>query len=581
MKKPAILYLIAIACLLFAGSLSSQNLMPSNAKIVHGFPFHETWVTGNFIVNDWTIETANWEVLDTGGNPDETATFSRNPIMNDGFSSSLTSCLINATNTTEGIFYLNFDVKLDSRYYSTDEQLTVEIQDGSSWIPLITFHNEGDMDWKTLHIPVTDYVAGKIFSFRFVVSGQTTQTFNNWYIDNIHVYRDCAAPSYIYAVPIDLEDILVSWESPMEPGIGEWLYYDNGAVEYVFGSTDPDWSADQAIRFMPDQMYLMADAQITKISVFIDSRHLASGTTVVKIWQGMDADTLLYEEDITAQIVLGDEMNTISLATPVDFDHTIPLWIDLFTSGPANTYGVGICTELGGAWNPNADLLNRGNGWEHIQDLGISNRAWLIRAYVTDMTKTIELGQSVPYEEPAANHSGVSSDRSLAGFNVYRSLTYPVAFEYLAFVPSVAGVFEYSHIDKNPDFYVSGYVCYQVTAVWEGTTDYCESIPGQSWVGGDMACILIPMSIEEQPSASQIDLYPNPTHGDFSIKSDDDIRQVRVFTLSGQQLYVKQPLQTYELQLNLTHLPPGLYLVEVQTNKGNAMKKVMVWERGF
>lgn len=581
MKKPAILYLIAIACLLFAGSLSSQNLMPSNAKIVHGFPFHETWVTGNFIINDWAIETANWEVLNTGGNPDETATFSRNPIMNDGFSSSLTSCLINATNTTEGIFYLNFDVKLDSRYYSTDEQLTVEIQDGSSWIPLITFHNEGDMDWKTLHIPVTDYVAGKIFSFRFVVSGQTTQTFNNWFIDNIHVYRDCAAPYHVSSTECNLDDVLVSWEAPHEPGIAQWLHYDNGAIEYVWGNMSSDWSADQAIRFMPDQMYLMADAQITKVSVFIDSRHLPSGTTAVKIWQGMDADTLIYQEDITAQIVIGDAMNTVSLATPVDFDHTMPLWIDLYTSGPANTYGVGICTELSGAWNQNADLLNRGNGWEHIQDLGISNRAWLIRAYVTDMTKTMALGQSGLNSGTTKINPGAFSERSLSGFNIYNSITYPISFEYLDFVPANDSTFSYEYLHENVNPWVE-YRCYQVTAVWQGASDYCESIPGQSWDGGDMVCVIIfPHGIDEQPSASQIELYPNPTHGDFSIKSDDDIRQVRVFTLSGQQLYVKQPLQTNELQLNLTHLPPGLYLVEVQTNKGNAMKKVMVWERGF
>lgn len=579
MKNLTIFLLIPMTFLLCVGSLNSQNLTPSNAKIVHGFPFHETWVTGNFIINDWAIETANWEVLYTGGNPDETATFSRNPIMNDGFSSSLTSCLINATNTTEGIFYLDFDLKLDSRVYSPAEQLTVEIQNETTWHPLITFHNEGDIEWTTRHLPVTDYVSGKMFSIRFVVSGQTTQTFNNWFIDNIHVYRDCAAPFNISSTECNLEDVLVSWEAPQEPVIAQWLYYDNGAIEYVWGNMSSDWSADQAIRFMPDQMYLMADAQITKVSVFIDSRHLPSGTTAVKIWQGMDTDTLIYQEDITAQIVIGDAMNTVSLATPVDFDHTMPLWIDLYTSGPANTYGVGICTELGGTWNQNADLLNRGNGWEHIQDLGISNRAWLIRAYITDMTKTMELGQSVPHGEHTANHNGVSSDRSLVGFNVYRSLTYPVEFEHLAFVPTVAGVFEYSHIDKNPDFYVSNYVCYQVTAVWEGTTDYCESIPGQSWVGGDMACIYIPMGIEEPPSTSQIDLYPNPTHSDFSIKSDDDIRQVRVFTLSGQQLYVKQSLQTNELQLNLTHLPPGLYLVEVQTDKGNTMKKVVVWER--
>lgn len=169
----------------------------------------------------------------------------------------------------------------------------------------------------------------------------------------------------------------------------EWLYYDDGTIEFVWGGTG-DWSSDEAIRFEPSQLVNYENASITKISVYIDSRFIGQGTISAKISQGANASNLIYEEDITSQIITGDAFNEVVLATPVPFDHTDELWVGVNTSGPPNTYGVGITNDLG-SYNPNADFVENGFGWEHLIDYGVSNRAWLIRAFVENVSGEQEI----------------------------------------------------------------------------------------------------------------------------------------------------------------------------------------------
>jgi hypothetical protein len=406
----------------------------------------------------------------------------------------------------------------------------------------------------------------------------------SWFVDNIEIYRTCESISDLAVIEVNLEDAELSWNAPVEPVVAEWLYYDNGSIEYVWGSTAA-WSSDEAIRFEASDLVDFAGAAVTKISVFIDSRLLGVGTVSAKIWQGANAANLIYEEDVTSQIVIGDDFNEVTLATPVPFDNTDELWIGVNTAGPADTYGVGITTDMG-TWDPNADLMNNGSGWEHIQDYGISNRAWLLRGFVTTAYQTVALGsytESTNYIAGAnlmatsadVTVSNAPADRMIAGFNVYRKTSELAEYEMYDYVPAEAGVEAYTYLDTET--VTLGTYWYQVTCVWESESDYCESAPGYNVpMTEDFVYILI-LDIENTQS-SELSLYPNPASDRVNVTSNVAMNSVSVLNYVGQVVYTAELSGENAIELNTSSYEAGVYVVQITTANGIVTKRVVIAE---
>jgi len=547
-------------------------------------PFSEGWDQGSFELNGWSTDGLNWVINGTEGDPAPSAEFKWDPLLQNNYSSALTSTLLDATQLSESQIYLGFDIKLDNRVITHTEYLRIEVFNGIVWDTIAAFNNDGSFDWASYHIPISLYAFGNLFQVRFVASGENSHNINSWGIDNIEIYQTCDPPTDLYCSGYNLEDILVTWNAPVVPGIAEWIYYDDATIEYVWGSETEDWSSDQAIRFTWDQLIGMNGAAITKIKVFIDSRLLGVGTIHAKIWQGTDAANLIYEEDITAQITHGDDFNQITLATPVPFDNAQELWVGVQTSGPPDSFGVGITTDMG-SWDENADLLNRGNGWEHIQNLGIYNRAWLLRAFVTSTFQTKWLGH---FEEnndlsasgsfvPLLNEISLSKEpttRNLSGFNIYKQAGYNTGFQLYAFYPAMDGVVAYSYLDTevNPTIESN---CYKVTCVWDGATDYCESEPGLNYTGGDMVCVFIYADVNYR-NTNTLEIYPNPSNDQITINSPVPIIQLSLLNSSGQEVRQMDIAGENKIEINTSTLKPGIYLIRIKTVNGIVTKRVVI-----
>lgn len=85
------------------------------------------------------------------------------------------------------------------------------------------------------------------------------------------------------------------------------------------------------------------------------------------------------------------------------------------------------------------------------------------------------------------------------------------------------------------------------------------------------ACVSITtVGIFENSLANQVRLFPNPTEGNFAITFDQvqESLEVRLLTLSGQLLEVKEVEGTDIVQMNMRH-PRGVYLVEIVANEGD------------
>ncbi|MDR6300404.1 peptide-N-glycosidase F-related protein [Mesonia maritima] len=66
-----------------------------------------------------------------------------------------------------------------------------------------------------------------------------------------------------------------------------------------------------------------------------------------------------------------------------------------------------------------------------------------------------------------------------------------------------------------------------------------------------------------------LNLFPNPTQGDLTIESKTPITSVIIYNLNGKKIWSGSGNN-----INISSLPTGLYLAEIQTSEGKIIKKV-------
>ncbi len=70
-------------------------------------------------------------------------------------------------------------------------------------------------------------------------------------------------------------------------------------------------------------------------------------------------------------------------------------------------------------------------------------------------------------------------------------------------------------------------------------------------------------------------VYPNPTQGTVTVRSDIEIDQVRVMDISGKEVLTKT-LQGSQTTLELSYLGSGVYLIEVVSDVRKSLKRLVI-----
>lgn len=78
----------------------------------------------------------------------------------------------------------------------------------------------------------------------------------------------------------------------------------------------------------------------------------------------------------------------------------------------------------------------------------------------------------------------------------------------------------------------------------------------------------------ESLTANQIQLYPNPAVTSFTINNFNGMAEVRLSNMNGKTLLRKQRITKNE-SISISHLPAGIYFIEVTTTKECAIKKLI------
>lgn len=524
--------------------------------ITYGFylPFHEDWHFPDFQTNYWsrTGTGAQWEIDQNVGNPASSAKMVIKPDSN-AYSASLTSYYINSDSITNGKIYFDFDIKLESGAPHPSEKLEIEVFNGSEWVLYQTFYSTDTLNFTPQHLNISEDAKNQVFKIRFFASGNNCNTGTAWWVDNIKLYRTCAAPTNLADSLFEYGNnnvgVNIRWNAPdcllpMDP----WEHWDSGENSSDVGITDGG-NFTAAIRWDPGSLQRKNGDTITKIRYFIADNNF--DYLVLHIWTGENAASLIYSDTVYNSVP--SSWSEKNIDTNIIIDATMEYWVgySIINQSPD---GRPAGLDAGPAVSGYGDKIRIANSnfWHNLTDYGINNN-WNIEMYV--------------------NHA-TTIDTTLKRFVLYKSLD---NFDYSPYdsVEYVSGQTEFNYNDVNV---VSDNIYYyKLNAVWIKNDARCISdyALNKEFPMYDYVTAFVTVGINNNKANNPLVLFPNPASNKIAIEAKSNIQKIEVYDLSGKRLFQMSSLSSNKMVLNIESLQSGIYLIKTKTAQGIFINKLV------
>ena len=112
--------------------------------------------------------------------------------------------------------------------------------------------------------------------------------------------------------------------------------------------------------------------------------------------------------------------------------------------------------------------------------------------------------------------------------------------------------------------------------MWPGQHDSGSECLAES-VRQRITTLCSPVSKAPPAPADSLDLFPNPTSGDATLRYGGiQVEQIRIFDGAGKLVQTLENLGKESTELKLGELPVGIYTLRIVTNEGNLSKKLAV-----
>jgi hypothetical protein len=363
----------------------------------------------------------------------------------------------------------------------------------------------------------------------------------------------------------------LNWSAPeASGGDGSWIAWDDGTMVGGIGLTGGGVFS-VASHWDPDMLTAYDGMSINTIR-FAPFNNAINSSFTLKVWQGANAGTLLYEEVLNG-IIPGD-WNEISLASPVEIDASQELWFGYTCDSPDGENPAG--HDTGPAVTGYGDMITLdGVVWDPISSLGaMFNLNWNLQAYVADLSDgsvmpLTYIEDNTAYLSPEADIAKAMavkpvsllqlSEREIQGYNIFWNND-GYGYEFLDFTTDTF----YTHFASLP--FPNGSIhCYYVTSLFED----CES------AASNEACWVVMGDAElEEPIAIQI--YPNPARDILNIVADENISNITMMDYPGRIVFSRKVIDDHNFQLNVAGYETGIYLVKIETSSAVVVRKVTI-----
>ncbi len=376
-----------------------------------------------------------------------------------------------------------------------------------------------------------------------------------WYIDNIEFYRECDYPSRltgeVYWNGVDDWGGEIEWKAPSSvfPS-GNWVNWDSWYNIGSLGLTDGgDFSV--AIRWDEGMLDNYEGALIRSIKYFPADGGFDD--IVVKIWEGENAQNLIYSETIDNVVV--NEWNEHLLQDTITIELSSEYWVGYEIIGQqSGSFPAGF--DGGPAKEGYGDMIKTSGSpvWETTTQFGFDND-WNIQMF---------LGQG-PEQDP----------ETLIGFNLLKKNAGETEYFPYDFVEFDSTKKYYTSYDVQPAFQGVMGAYYKVNSLWGNLGDTCISDFALAWEIplNDFVWIQYTTGVDDNTSDEEIIVYPNPTTTTIAFNSTSSISEVKVLD-SFRDLILNYEMEpSNKCELNVSGLMSGIYIAIIETNNGVFCKK--------
>lgn len=127
-----------------------------------------------------------------------------------------------------------------------------------------------------------------------------------------------------------------------------------------------------------------------------------------------------------------------------------------------------------------------------------------------------------------------------------------------------------SQIQLHPGFSVkqgSQFRAYILPYTWSNsmyrTVPYSNDNQNNGWGNEISGVNLTPSKANDSELTSAVRIYPNPSEGLVNVEASGEPDQIKAFDLSGKLVYEQKLNADGKQQIDLRHLPNGVYLIEI------------------
>lgn len=114
------------------------------------------------------------------------------------------------------------------------------------------------------------------------------------------------------------------------------------------------------------------------------------------------------------------------------------------------------------------------------------------------------------------------------------------------------------------------------TILMTGSYNYSTSPIINHFIASSIPSKILVPSIEQLQATWEV--FPNPSYGLVKIRSLDQsfLHQLSIYDLHGRAVLSEMPATNSSIELELSHLPGGLYFIHLETNKGSLVKELIL-----
>ena len=73
-----------------------------------------------------------------------------------------------------------------------------------------------------------------------------------------------------------------------------------------------------------------------------------------------------------------------------------------------------------------------------------------------------------------------------------------------------------------------------------------------------------------------MEVYPNPNNGEFVITTSNEVMNVTITDVRGKVVYSNNNVNNHTINVNLSDLEKGMYMINVETTNGTMSENVIV-----